>query len=146
MSEQAACMMAPPTTELVDHALRELGWEERITGYKMTASAGNAATDMYSLPAAILFLFGTRWDSPMLEPGTKGTINWLDMNELVAWLRDAVGDADLADAVEERALPLGSYHAQVVELQQVFTERMDQYREVRAAAAVAEADGEFPAE
>lgn len=144
MSEETTVLFAPPTIELVEHALREMGWDDSLEGYKMTASAGNAATHLYSLPAAILFLFGTKWDAPLLEPGNKGGINWLDVNELVKWLRDSVGDAELAAAIQERALAFPSYHEQVLAMRDIFTQRMDQYREVRAQAEPAKAAEEAP--
>ncbi|MDI6901568.1 MAG: hypothetical protein QMC79_07760 [Anaerosomatales bacterium] len=123
--------LTPPSVELVDRALRDLDYEDRLVGYKMTPSAGNDRANLYSLPQAIVFLLGTRWDSPMLTPGFKGAINWVDLNAFANWLRDAVGDAPLASAVEEHVLPLDSYYAQVQTLSRVLGMRMDQYREVR---------------
>lgn len=135
-----------PTAELVEHALRELEWAERLPGYSMTPSAGNAQTDLYNLPDAIRFTLGTSWDAPLLSPGHKGAINWVDVNRFAAWLRDVIGDLELADAVYGRVVGLDSYQAQMTELAEVMTERMHQYRDVRLAAQQASGDGESPAE
>jgi hypothetical protein len=67
----------------------------------------------------------------MLEPGFKGAINWIEMDGFVTWLRDTVGDADLAAAVQEQVVGLDPYYAQVQALGALLTERMDQYRAVR---------------
>ncbi|MHB1323799.1 MAG: hypothetical protein ACYC6J_05240 [Coriobacteriia bacterium] len=140
MSDENVTAFEEPTVEQVERWLRKLSYEERLTGYKMTATAGNTKVDMYSLPEAVLFLFGTRWDSPMLQAGFKGGINWVDVTELVVWLRDAVGDTELARAVEERVPTGESYHAQSLVLHELFTERVNQYRGVREAVmAVAQA-------
>ena len=135
IAEAATETFAPPTAELVEHALRELEYGQHLVGYKMTPSAGNARTNMYSLPEAVLFLMGTNWDSPMLASGFKGSINWVEMTTFAQWLRDSVGDADLAAAVEEQVVPLDPYYKQVQALSALLTERMDQYRAVRGIAA-----------
>lgn len=142
MSEEATIAMMPPTLELVEHALREMEWEDRLGICKMTASAGNSSTHVYNLPSAVRLLFGTNWDAPLLEPGFKGGLTWVDVGQLVTWLRHSVGDAVLADEVESRALGLGSFQEQITEMRVVFTERMDQYRAVRDAAAAEQAEAE----
>ncbi len=134
-----AVAFAPPSAELIEHAMRELDYQERLVGYKMTPSAGNAATDLYNLPQAVLFLVGTPWDAPMLSPGFKGALNWVDVARLVAWLRDTVGDADLADAIAEQALELPSYKAQSDVIVSLVSERMLQYQDVTKALRDAEA-------
>lgn len=140
MAEETTLSMTPPTIELVEHALREMGWEDRLEIAKMTASAGNSSTHVYNLPSAIQLLFGTNWDAPLLEPGYKGGLNWVDVAGLVRWLRDSVGDTVLAEAAEHRIQGIDSYQRQIEELRTVFTERMDQYRAVRADAAATSAE------
>lgn len=129
-----------PTPELVEHAMRELGYEDRLVGYKMTPSAGNAATDLYNLSQAVLFLVGTPWDAPMLSPGFKGALNWVDVSRLVSWLRQTVGDRELADAIAEQAIDLTSYKAQSDVIVSLVSERMLQYQDVMKALHDAEAD------
>ena len=138
MTETLEQMFEMPTPELVEHALRELSYEERLLGYKMTPSAGNAPTNMYSLRDAVIFLTGTPWDAPMLHEGFKGTLNWVDGTKLVPWLRDVIGDDALATAVELQALPLETYMAQNLKIAELVEARMLQYRDVRTAAAESE--------
>lgn len=140
---ETAVMFRPPSPEAVEHALREVEYGSHVTGFKMTPSAGNVRTNLYSLPEAVRFLLGTPWDAPMLASGFKGAINWMDLRKFAVWLRDVIGDVDLAEVVEERVLPLDPYYAQIKELSSVLAERMDQYRAVRGAAA---AEHDKPAE
>lgn len=123
-----------PTYEVVQHALRDLSYADRLVGYKMTASAGNAAANLYNLREAVLFLVGNPWDQPMLNPGFKGSLNWVDASDLAQWLRDVVGDTDLADAIREQAVGLEPYHAQNLKVGELVNARMAQYREVYDAA------------
>jgi len=138
MTAELHAAFAPPTLELVEHALRDLAYHERFVGYAMTASAGNAPKDMYSLRDAVLFLVGTRWDAPMLHSGFKGALNWVDVDSLSAWLRNVVGDADLADAMQERASGLASFREQSEAIGKLVSARMVQYREVYDAAHAAD--------
>ena len=119
-----------PTYEAVQHALRDLNYAERLVGHAMTASAGNAAKDMYGLRDAVMFLTGNRWDAPMLHPGFKGAMHWVDVKKLVAWLRDVVGDADLAEAISSEADGVEPYMAQSEIITRLVNDRMMQYREV----------------
>lgn len=125
-----AATLELPTLGQVEHALRDLDYEHRFVGYAMTASAGNMAKDIYSLREAVLFLVGTTWDHPLLEPGYKGSLNWVDVPKLVAWLRDVVGDGELADGIEQQAVGLGSFRDQSLKVAELVNARMVQYRQV----------------
>ncbi len=142
MTEESTMTFTIPTAEFVEQALREVEWGDRLIGYMMTPTTGNKTRDMYSLPEAVQFLFGTKWDAPLLQAGYKGGINWVDVQQLVDWLRDVIGDVELADAVDRDVLGLGVYREQSMALLELFTERMNQYRAVRDAAAAAQAEAE----
>lgn len=143
--EARELLFEPPPADLVEHALRELSWNERFVGYAMTASAGNAAKDIYSLRDAVLFLVGTAWDAPMLNPGFKGALNWVDVSRFATWLREVVGDESLAEAIEDVAVGLESYKAQAEAVAIILNERMVQYREAyEAENPTAGADGAAP--
>ncbi len=131
-----------PSYEAVQHALRDLEYAERFVGHAMTASAGNAAKNMYSLRDAVLFLTGNRWDAPMLNPGFKGALNWVDVKKLATWLREVIGDVDLAEAILAEADGLGSFMEQSEVITRLVNDRMRQYREVYDAAHAAEGASE----
>lgn len=139
-SEETTTALPMPTIEAVEHALRDLSYAERFVGHAMTPSAGNAAKDMYGLRDAVMFLTGNRWDAPMLNPGFKGAMHWVDVDKLVVWLRDVIGDADLAEAISREAAGLEPYYAQSEVMTRLVNARMQQYREVYDSAHAAEAE------
>jgi hypothetical protein len=142
MTTATVSVLAPPSSELVERALRSLEYDERLIGYAMTPSAGNAAKDLYSLGDAVLFVLGTKWDAPLFDPSFKGGINWVDLSRMTDWVRDVIGDADLAEAMERDVLPLSSYMAQVIALGDVFGHRMEQYRALRGEIEAGDAPAE----
>lgn len=131
MSTVTIDAFTPLTVAQAEHALRGLTYHERLTGYKMTPTAGNTAVDLYSLGDAVLFVLGTKWDAPMFDPSFKGGINWVDLPRMAEWIRTVIGDAELAEVMERDVVPLPSYQAQVTALGEVFTPRMEQYRVMR---------------
>lgn len=143
MAGEPQTVLSTPTPDQVTHWLRELSYDERFVAYAMSASAGNIATDMYSMRDMAVFVLGMRWDAPMLDSGFKGAINWMDVPKLITWLRDVVGDVELADAIERETEGLDVYRDQNLVIASLVRQRMLQYDEVhRAAAAVEDADGE----
>lgn len=129
-----------PTAEAVEHYMRELGYEQRLVGHKMAASTGNSPLDMYSMAEAALFLTGNPWDMPVAHPDFKSTLNWIDMGKLVAWLKEVVGDVELASAIERDIEGLEAFMDQSVAVAKLVTERMQQYKRVRDAAAAESGD------
>jgi hypothetical protein len=125
----AESVFSPPTTEFVLHAVRDLGYEERLSLYKMSGSVGNTTVDVYAFPQLTNTLFGTRWDRLLLE-GSKAEIIWVDPDTLVAWLRDVVGDAELADAAARAMDGIESYKGRIDAILPLFRERVAQYRAV----------------
>ncbi|MDY0087557.1 MAG: hypothetical protein RBS78_03265 [Coriobacteriia bacterium] len=124
---QALTRFNEPTSEMVEHALRELDWDGRFVGYQMHSSAGNAPANLYGLKDAVVFLTGTRWDR--IGPDNhKASLNWVHMESFVTWLRDSVGDSELADTIATEVLPLSSYKAQSDRITEILAERMAQYR------------------
>lgn len=142
MAGETQTVLPTPTPDQVTYWLRELGYEERFVGYAMSASAGNVATDMYSMRDMAVFVLGMRWDAPMLDSGFKGAINWMDVPRLIAWLRDVVGDVELADAIERETEGMDVYRDQNLVIASLVRQRMLQYDEVHRAAAVEDADDE----
>lgn len=126
-----------PSRDFVEHATRELGWEERLTVYKMAASLGTSTSQVYNFRTLVNQLFGTRWDR-LLDDSGKEALVWVDSAELVTWLRDVIGDAELASAVEAEFQSEDGYKFQIDALLPLFKERVAQYMEVLDAAKASE--------
>lgn len=126
-------MFETPRRELVAHAVRELSWDERFQLAKMSATHGNSMADIYSFPQLVNEMFSTRWDRLLLD-GSKASLVWMDFTQLVAWLRDVIGDVEFADAIETTIESEEGYHAQIDAITPLFRERVAQYRAVLDAA------------
>lgn len=132
-----------PSAEDVEHWLRELEYDDRFVGHKMSASAGSSATNMYGLKDAVVFLVGTKWDQ--VDPDAhKVIVNWIDVKRLVAWLRESVGDVELAEAIAAEVLPLKNYKAQNDAIAVLLIERMAQYRAVLQAGEQSSEESAHP--
>jgi hypothetical protein len=130
-------MFSAPSVEFVQHATRELGYAERTTVHKMSGGPGNVAVDVYNFPEMVNALFGTRWDR-LLAEGSKESFVWVDFDGLVAWLRDVVGDPELADAVAAAVADEDSYKEHIDAITPLFRERVAQYQDVLLADKVSE--------
>lgn len=130
IESEETVVFSEPSEDLVEHALRPLEYSERFTGYKMTPSMGNAPIDFYKLGDAVLFILGTPWDAPFFNQGSKAAINWVNLGDFVTWLRDVIGDTELADEVERLSAEERPYYQQVKDLEIVLAARMDQYRKI----------------
>jgi hypothetical protein len=63
---------------------------------------------------------------------------WVDFDGLVAWLRDVVGDPELADAVAAAVADEDSYKEHIDAITPLFRERVAQYQDVLLADKVSE--------
>lgn len=129
MAAAEESIFTTPTREFVQHATRELGWEERLTVYQMGASTGTTGVDVYNFPRLVGVLFGTQW-SRLLTEEVKPTLTWVDFKELVSWLRNVIGDAEFADAVEAAVAKEDGFKDQIDAILPLFRERVAQYHAV----------------
>ena len=130
MSTETEHLFSVPSEELVRHALRDLSYDERLTGSTASPAVGNQRVEMYSFAQAGRFLIGNDWAS-LLSDGTKASLNWVDMAKLVVWFREVIGDAELAEAVEQGVTgAAGNYKAQVDAAGAALKARFTQYLEV----------------
>lgn len=97
-----AVTLTPPSAEKAKEMLRELGWEERFTGHRMSPVTGNAPTDLYNLKSVAEFIHLGKGPQ-LLVRGTRAHIGYVDPGKLSAWLRDTLDDEELAAAIDEVA-------------------------------------------
>jgi len=128
-ASEAQVRFDAPSLEFVQHAIRELGFEERFTVTKMSGGIGNTRVEVYSFPQLVNVLFGTKWDR-LAPEGSKATLAWVDTDSLCRWLHDVVGDTELADAVRASLEGADYFKAQVDAMLPLFRERVAQYRTV----------------
>ncbi len=91
---------SPVTAERATFLLRELDWGNHFIGSSMNPAMGNSDVYCYSLNGALKFL--TQGSSRLgnLKGSTRTGMSWVEPLTFISWIRDKVGDAELADAIE----------------------------------------------
>lgn len=102
-SAVAIPVLTRPTEDQATHVLRELDFEDRAAGVLMKAS-GTAAMAIYSLEHVISF-FGKDNTELTVQEGAKFAgrnvdVAYIEPSRLARWICEAVGDPELADAIE----------------------------------------------
>lgn len=91
-----------PTEAQATWFVRELGFEDRFAGYLYKAS-GQQPVTVYSLGGALGFLGNDNTESTVeqgaLFLGHDVDVAYMQPKALAGWLREAVGDRELADAI-----------------------------------------------
>lgn len=121
-----ACRRFPmPDAPFAEHALRELGWGEHLVVTRMVPSKGGTDLYLYSLKSAAIFLLDNDAANASIRSG--GAIKLMDIDAFVEWVRTAVGDTYLADAMQEGFEEGDSYNERLQAIQFLIGMRMTQY-------------------
>lgn len=92
----------PPSEAQAAQIVRELEYEERMAGHLYKAS-GTMAVTLYSLKAAIDFLARDNTAETVEEGaqffGRDVDVAYINPQALPGWIREAIGDPELADAI-----------------------------------------------
>lgn len=122
---EADRLFAPPTPEEAAHALRDLGWDERLVCTRMASARGNTETYLYSLGEAAVFLLDA--SSSGVSLAASSSFVWVDVERFVRWVRDTVGDESFASVLEEKLAERQAYNDKLETLRYVMALRMAQY-------------------
>lgn len=90
--------------EEIDHQqaeklLQETDFDNRLVGVAMHASSGNEQKSLYSLEEVGRFIYADESES-LLQKG-HSSITYLDMKELVEWIKNVYEDYELAELLEK---------------------------------------------
>jgi hypothetical protein len=101
MEERAvARVLTEPSPELAERLRREVSQNERLTGLQMSVMGGSNPVALYSLAQVASFLkIGTYEQA--IRPNNQETIGYIDLGALEKWVREVLGDVELADAIAE---------------------------------------------
>lgn len=91
--------LTQPSPELAERLRAEVGQDERLTGMKMSVMGGANPVSLYSLASAASFLKIGTYEEAM-RPNNQETIGYIDLPALEIWVREVLGDAELADAIQ----------------------------------------------
>jgi hypothetical protein len=121
-----------PSRDMAESMQRELGWDERLVGHKMSPILGNMPEDLYSFASAADFLHLGSGEQMKIH-GNRAHIGYIDPAVLKDWLVTQFGDTELADAIDG-TLARGLNPWMVLEpIRELMQERLGQVRSVTGA-------------
>lgn len=123
--------LSNPTPELATQIMAEVEFPDRLVGYKMNPMSGYEQTSIYSLEEAVPFLY---MDSlgQLLAKGNGGSMGYLDLPKLQQFVANALGDQELALAIQEEMDAAESYRDQIGPIRELIINRLEQCQEVLA--------------
>lgn len=121
--------LSQPSKQLATRLLRELDFEERLTGIRVIPMAGDKNVSIYSFRDLIEFL---HVDLSYGYAKTSGSIGYMDLTKLIKSIEEVFGDKELAVAIREKVEKDNSYAERVWSIQVLLKERFKQCEEVAA--------------
>lgn len=125
--------MAEPSAELAHRLLGEVPWSERLVGVNMHCLSGPTRMDLYSLDQAAAFMRSDELEH-LMDPMSGASYGYIDPDVLVGWVKGALRDAELADAVKAVAGEYEHYLGQLEPIQDLLVQRLRQAEAVAGAA------------
>ncbi len=116
--------MEYPSEEEVRKFSRELDWHERLEVLSQGFHRGCYVEECYSITSL------TRQIAKRNDRNPTGGVRTLDGDVLVKWIRETIGDTELAAVVERIFAGDEHMQAKVDTVRVVLTTRMNQYTEV----------------
>jgi hypothetical protein len=130
-----------PDYDTAMYYLRDMGWEDRLPIRQVTSRA-QKKTLVYDFAKMASYVLGKdALEKPFLDHPAL-VLTDIDTSELTAWLRDSVGDAALAAAMEEQCGEEDSKYGKTSVARRLIYGRYQQYRETIAARETLDESGE----
>jgi len=101
-----------PSNELAKRILTEVGFEDRLNGFILRERAGAVSITMYRFEEVVSLL--------------NDRHPRLDFNELEGWVREAIGDAELAEQIAEAVRKGASDQDRSLRIKKLMEERLSQ--------------------
>lgn len=99
--------------------------QEQFTGATLTAMAGTTQVHFASLREVEGYLDPVSAEE-LSNRGVWAEIKWLDPKTLVSWVRDTIGDAELAEQLDRVVATDRPYGFLVPEIKQLLADRLAQ--------------------
>jgi hypothetical protein len=118
--------LSPPSQDLAGKILSELGWEQRIEGYRCIPMTGNLKEFIFKFKDATKLLHahvGDPWST------SSGYFGFFDFDELLTWIRSVFGDEELASAISERIASDSSLKEKIEVAKPLMEQRLRQCEE-----------------
>lgn len=111
--------LSKPDEELVFRVLGEVGFEERIVGYRISERLGSARTSMYSFEEVVNFL--------------NDKFPQLEFEELEKWIRVVMKDEELALKIAKAVEEETNDHDRIERIKTLMQERLSQCKNAVSA-------------
>lgn len=124
MTPEADRLFDPPSPVKAARILRELDWGEHFVAANMAFARGAVESYFYSLGDAAAF-FNDSF-SVSISIGSGGSYKVIKLDKFVTWIRDVIGDDELAMMLGEQLAAKTAYNDQIEELSFLVTMRAAQ--------------------
>lgn len=101
-----------PSQNLAKRILTEVDFEDRLSGFSLRERAGAIPVTMYSFKEVVFFLN---------DPHPR-----LDFGELETWIRETMGDKELAGQIADAVRKENSDQNRSLRIKELMEERLDQ--------------------
>lgn len=119
--------LSPPSRDMAKRILTEVGWQERLEGYRTVPMAGNLREFIFKFKDATNLLHANVGDPWSTRSGYFG---YFDFDELIAWIRDVFGDTELASAISERITSDSSLKDKIEAAKPLMEQRLRQCEDI----------------
>ncbi|MBI5443102.1 MAG: hypothetical protein HY900_18040 [Deltaproteobacteria bacterium] len=109
--------LSTPTVALATKLLEEVGFDDRLIGYRLRERMGAVSATLYSFAEVVALL--------------HDSCPRIDFARLEAWVRDVQGDRELADRMKECLADASHEREKLLRLRTWMDERLAQARALR---------------
>lgn len=125
--EKKVAPLPLPTAEQARYWSRELPFDQQAVGVEFTRCGGAQPVNLASFPLSVDFL---KPMSPFVAWQTHGTANYIGVSYYADWIRDTVGDTELADAIAPYGATDEVMGIQLDQIRPMIRVRLKQYQQV----------------
>jgi hypothetical protein len=118
-----------PSSKLARHATRDLVWGEHFIGVRLSAGMGQMKDYLYSVYEAEGLLLGGQ-NAMTISQANRGAFVWIDVDQFIVWVRDVLGDDELANVIEDELGFCASTNEKINRIAYLLSRRIAQYDSV----------------
>lgn len=115
------------TKEMAEKLIEEVQFEDRLVGVMMSGTAGNQNRSLYSLEEVVSFIQPVSVE--FLSQRGKGTMNYVNIEDLLHWIRNVYKDKELADIIEKEMIKENSVMGKLNIARHYIQERLNQCKQ-----------------
>lgn len=129
LTPEADRLFAPPAADKATYLLRELAWGEHFVATEMAFARGPVVSYLFCLGDADAFFNDSRSVGATMR--SRGSYKALNIEKFIAWIRNVIGDDELAQALDDMMAAKGVYNDQIADLSFLISMRTAQCESYR---------------